>query len=259
MIEVRCQRKVSYVLAPVIGFTDTTLNARAVAIYGSNRIFDYALFSGSRTQTLKVNGANLNVVGNVHTNSDAKFTGSNVSVNGVLEAMGEIQASTSNHHINEVVEHAPFVPTPVWELDDLRSMATRILIGDQHFNGGIVTLDGVLFVDGNVKLNGSLISGVGTIVATGDIEISGSGISYATSNDAVCLYAGDEIKISGSNVKIDGILFAPNNQIQVSSSNTTVYGAVIGDVVLMSGSNNTIIHDQKATEAVPFKAARLVI
>jgi hypothetical protein len=67
------------------------------------------------------------------------------------------------------------------------------------------------------------------------------------------------MKISGANVSIDGILYAPNSQIQVSSANTTVRGAVIGDIVLMHGSTTTIIHDQQAVEAVPFKAARLVV
>lgn len=259
MIEVKCSREVSYLLAPVLGFTNRQLNARAVAMYGNDRVFDYALFSGSKTSTLKVTGANLNVEGNVHTNADAKLTGANVSIDGVLETVGYLQASSSNHNITEVMEEAPFVPTPVWDMDELRLMATRTLYGDQHFNGGIVELDGILFVEGNVKLNGSLIRGLGTIIATGDIEISGSGISYATSSDAVCLYAGNQIKISGSNVSIDGILYAPQNQIQVSSSNTTVRGAVIGDLVLMSGSNTTIIHDQQAVEAVPFKTARLVV
>lgn len=259
MIEVRCQRKVNYMLAPVLGFTDKLLNARAVAIYGSSRVFDYALFSGSRTSQLKVSGANLEILGDVHTNSDAKFTGSNISIDGVLEATGYVQASTTNHNINEVVEHAPYIPTPTWNMDELRATATRTLYGNQHFNGGIVELDGILFVEGDVKLNGSLISGVGTIIATGDIEISGSGISYATNSDAVCLYAGNQIKISGSNTSIDGILYAPNNQIQVSGANTTVRGAVIGDMVFTAGSNTTIIHDQKSAEAVPFKAARLFI
>ncbi len=259
MIEVRCQRNVKYMLAPVLGFADHLLNTRAVAMYGNSRVFDYALFSGSPTETLKVTGANLNIMGDVHTNSDAQFSGSNISIDGTLEAAGYVKASTTNHNINEVVERAPYVPTPNWNMDELRSLATRTLYGDQHFSGGIVELDGVLFVEGNVKLNGSLISGVGTIIATGDIEISGSGISYATSSDAVCLYAGNQIEISGSNVNIDGILYAPNNQIQISSSNTIVRGAVIGDMVFKTGSNTSIIHDQKAVEALPFKAARLVI
>ena len=258
MIEVRCSRKVDYMLAPVMGFASQNLTARAVAMYGNSRVFDYALFSGSRTATLKVSGANLSITGDVHTNSDAKFTGANVTIDGVLEAMGRVEASTTNHNINEVIEKAPYVPTPVWDMDELRSIATRTLIGNQHFNGGIVELDGILFVEGDVKLNGSLIKGIGTIVATGEIEISGSGISYATSSDAVCLYAGNQMKISGSNISIDGILYAPNSQIQVSGANTTVRGAVIGDIVLMHGSNTTIIHDQQAVEAVPFKAARLV-
>ncbi len=258
MIEVRCSRRVDYVLAPVLGFADQLLTARAVAMYGNSRVFDYALFSGSRTATLKVSGASLNITGDVHTNSDAKFTGANVTIDGALEAMGRVEASTTNHNINEVIEGAPYVSTPVWDMDELRSAATRVLIGDQHFNGGIVELDGIMFVEGDVKLNGSLIQGTGTIIATGDIQISGSGISYATSSDAVCLYAGNQIKISGSNVSIDGILYAPSNQIQVSSANTTVRGAVIGDIVLMHGSNTTILHDQQAVEAVPFKAARLV-
>ncbi|MGE5421744.1 MAG: hypothetical protein ACM3QW_00635, partial [Ignavibacteriales bacterium] len=135
--------------------------------------------------------------------------------------------------------------------------ATRVYYGEQHWSGGTVYVDGITFVDGDVHLNGSQISGTGSLIATGNIHIDGSGVQYATANDKVCIYAGQNLQINGSNVNIDGILYAPNIQVSLAGSHINVNGAVIGDTVNTSGSYLSIYHDQQAIEAVPVKVATL--
>lgn len=256
-LEVRCSRPITFVLAPVLGFNSKTLNARAVARYGADRVFDYALFSGSRDDVLAPSGSQMYIEGDVHTNNDASFTGSWLAIHGALEAVGQILKTSSTAYIHEEAPHSQYVPMPVFDMNEMRSQATQIYYGSQHFYGGTVPIDGLVFVDGDVHLNGSAISGNGSLVATGNIYIDGSGISYATSNDAVCLYSGSNIKITGSNMDIDGILYAPNVEVSLSGSHIDVKGAIIGNTVNISGSDLTIIHDQKAVETVPVKVASL--
>lgn len=258
MIEVTARRPVSFLLAPVLGKKQQDLTARAVAYYGAEHIFDYALFSGSRDVRLDLSGANLYVEGDVHTNDEAKFTGCNVNITGTLEAMDGIRIGGSNELIGQKIPNASFVPTPVWDIDEIRSRATVKYYGNQHFNGNIL-LNGIIFVDGDVQLSSCNISGTGSIIATGDIKISGANIRYQTSHDALCLYSAKSIKMSGANTYIEGILYAPSYEIQMSGANITVNGAVIADTVKISSSNVHIKHDQKALDALPVKVARLVI
>lgn len=256
-IRVACHRSVPFLLAPVLGLNGKELTVYSVAEYGGDRVFDYALFSGSSTQMLQSSGANLRVVGDVHANNDIKFSGCNLDIQGSLEAVGCISTPGCNKCVQEEIPNAPFIPSPQWSMQDLKNQATNILYGDQHLSGNL-TLDGIMFVEGDVHLDGCNISGTGSIVATGDIRINGANILYTTSTDALCLYAGRSIKISGANTRIDGILYAPNLEIQLSGANIYVKGAVIADIVKMSSSNINIEHDANAIRAVPVKTARLV-
>ncbi|MGE5422130.1 MAG: pilus assembly protein TadG-related protein, partial [Ignavibacteriales bacterium] len=204
-IEVRCARPITFILAPILGFNNKTLHARAVARYGQDRIFDYALFSGSLDQDLAPSGSHMYINGDVHTNRNASFTGSQLIIDGVLEAVGIISKVSTSAYITEEVPHNRYIPIPVYDLAEMRSKATRVYYGEQHWSSGTVYVDGITFVDGDVHLNGTQISGTGSLIATGNIHIDGSGIQYSTANDKVCIYAGQNLKINGSSVNIDGI------------------------------------------------------
>lgn len=262
-IEVRCTRTINYIFAPVIGFNSGPVSARAVARYGTgDHIFDYAIFSGSEDQDLIFNGSWMDIdgdiSGDVHTNRNALVNGSHQYISGALEAVGTITMNGSNLEIGQKIDHAAYVPTPQYSMNDLKAMADHVYTCSQYFNGTDINLSGITFVQGDVIINGSKVNGTGSIIATGNITINGSGMSYSTSNDAICLYSAGSITVNGSNMHVDGILYAPNDQIIMNGSHQSVNGGIIGDTVTFNGSNLTVNHDSKAAgSAVPVKVPYL--
>lgn len=109
-------------------------------------------------------------------------------------------------------------------------------------------LDGLYYVTGDVKLSGSELSGEVTIVAQGRIHASGSNHSFTPYSGDLLFFSqeghgGQEgceelaIKVAGSGMVWDGVVYAPERLIQVSGSNSTLKGRLIGGSLKLSGSN----------------------
>lgn len=261
LVKVTCTRQVDFFLAPVLGFNNRSLSISSVATCAGSPAFDYAIFSGSKTEKMQISGSTKNVTGNVHTNNNAKFTSPNLTINGVLEAMGTIDVPCGSS-ITLLDDGSKYVPMPVWNADDLKSKAIAVYTGDHDFEANDLYLDGVYFVNGDVHLNGK-IHGNCSIVATGSIHLSGQ-VDYATANDSICLYSTKEgttgqavIQIDGPNKTIHGILYAPKGEVKITGG-STVYGAIIGNTVDLPGNNTTVIHDSTAENKLPIRVARLV-
>ncbi|MGE5417386.1 MAG: pilus assembly protein TadG-related protein [Acidobacteriota bacterium] len=260
-VKVSCTRQVDFFLAPVLGYHNRSLTVSSVATCAGSPAFDYAIFSGSKTDMLQVSGSTKNVTGDVHTNNSAKFTSPNLTINGALEAMGSIDVpSGSSIALQE--SNSSFVPMPVWDANTLKSKAVAIYTCDHDFEAADLYLNGIYFVNGDVHINGN-IHGNCSIVATGNIHISGH-VNYATANDSICMYSLKEgntgqavIQIDGPNKTIHGILYAPNGEVKITGG-STVYGAIIGNTVDIPGNNTTVVHDSTAERKLPIRVARLI-
>jgi len=65
--------------ARALGISFLNYAARAAAVRGGSEMFEYALFSGSTLEDLRIGGAGLNVTGSVHSNEDLRFNGATVT------------------------------------------------------------------------------------------------------------------------------------------------------------------------------------
>jgi uncharacterized Zn-binding protein involved in type VI secretion len=96
------------------------------------------------------------------------------------------------------------------------------------------------------------------ILATGEIHINGNCISAST-QDQVCIYSLEDIKINGNNITIDGILYAPHGSIRFNGNNITINGKVIGNTVRFNGNNISINGDSSSVISLPGGGIRLVM
>lgn len=238
----------------VLGFSSVEGKARSVAGLAPPQAFQYALFSGSRIDQLRLTGSGLHVNGNVHTNDSVRLSGSNHYISGRLEAVDEIHITGSSHYIGTQVPNAPYVEMPAFDAADLRARATEVRESSWHVPSN-QTINGIIFVQGDVHLSGT-IQGVGAIVATGDIYISGH-LEYQSSGSALSLIAGGDVHISGSSITVDGIIYAPNGEIEVSGSSATFNGALVAQQVEISGSDATITYDPGSAVSLPYQRPRL--
>ncbi|MGE5591081.1 MAG: pilus assembly protein TadG-related protein [Bacillota bacterium] len=275
-IQVKASRLTETYFVRVLGIREVPVVAGAAARSGPPRPFDYALFSGSETQTLRLNGNNT-VSGGTHGNTDIRLIGNNQM--GDVEAVGTTTL-TGNNHTGQVTDHVPVIPLPDLNTQGLSQGATRVYNGDQTFSGnlgisGIVVVHGNVHLSGNLRFNGILLvdgdvtitgntthvfSGQAAIVAMGDITILGNTrLVYDTprasgGTSALALAStGGNITIGG-NAEIHGIVYAPSTAPGTGDitlhGNAEIEGAVIGNTVSASG-NLEIGYDRDALSAVP--------
>ena len=104
MIEVVCTKTITYTFARLLGFSDTTVSARAVAKKEQplGGAFDYTLFSGHPSAALSITGSGQYVSGNAHSNYKFSITGSNQTINGSADAVSTFRITGSDIDISGV-------------------------------------------------------------------------------------------------------------------------------------------------------------
>ena len=260
-ISITGSKKFDYTLAKALGFDSTTVSPSATAESGSiSGAFGYALFSGSQSTTLTLNGSNQYVGGSSHTNKDFVANGSKLTITGACEAMTTISVNGSQIDIDNRYPDSPFVAMPDFsETIKLQAeKAGQVYSGSKTYNGSSMLVDQSIYVNGSVTVNGSKFRGKGCVLATGDITFNGSNLNESSS-DAVCFYSKNgNIIVNGSNAVFDGILYAPNGSITMNGSRQTVNGRVIGNTVTINGSNLKIQSGTNELGSLPSSGVKLV-
>lgn len=260
-INISGSKQVNYVFAAVLGFNSSIVSTSASATNGSApNAFKYALFSGSTSSTLVLNGSNQTVTGDSHSNEDFLANGSKILITGACEAVETVVVNGSNISLGTIVENAPFIDMPDFS-DTIKTLATEAgqnYVGNKTYNGSNIDVNSPIYVTGNLTVNGSHFYGKGTIVATGTIDFNGSNL-YNSGDDSVCFYSkSGNITINGSNAVLNGMVYAPNGTVTMNGSNQTVYGRVIGNKVTINGSNLNITSGDKDLKSLPFGGVKLV-
>lgn len=260
-ISITGHKEVNYTLARVLGFDSVIVSPGAAAqkIYISD-CFDYALFSGSKTTTLVLNGSIQYVGGSCHTNKNFSASGTNITITGACEAATTITVNGSHNNIDNRYPNSPYIDMPDFsEMIRLQAEnAGQLYIGDKTFDAGSIVVDEPIFVDGNVTVNGSRFVGKGCILATGNITFNGSNLN-ATTSDAVCFYSKNgNITVNGSNAVLDGMIYAPSGSITLNGSSQTINGRVISDTVIINGSDIHIQSGENDLSSLPSKGVKLI-
>lgn len=279
-IEVICQKNYFYSFARIFGKTSQIVSARAVAQVGGidETAFGYAVFSGDRSNALVFNGGGLYINGSAHSNSALCINGPDQTVTGRAEASAALTVNGSSISIaacqglplsingsrlsigSRIVSAAPLVDMP--DFSDLikteAQAAGRAYEGDQTFTGSGIEVDTPIYVHGNVTINGGGFTGKGVILASGDITFNGSSLTNCA-QDAVCFYSGGgNIIVNGSDVELDGMVYAPLGSVTMNGSNQTIRGRVIADSVNFNGSGIHINSGGGDLDSLPAKSVKLV-
>lgn len=266
--------------APILNIANPNIHAAAVAIVKGSvgGPFDYAIFSGSPTKKLTMNGSDYNIVGSVHTNDDLKMNGSNNTIMGSAEAVGKININGSNITITEadaggtvttngsninigtISHNASHVDMPDFSdsIAEAAEAANQVYTSNYTINGSNITSDPI-YVTNNKRLtvNGSNFTATGALMADGKITINGSGM--ASGGSQVCFYSKNgNIDVNGSNYDLNGVLYAPNGKININGSNITVNGSVVGNQVKINGSNFSVDRTNNPITSVPGSSILLV-
>jgi hypothetical protein len=260
-IEVEIERPFSLVFGRVLGLDQTGISARAVAqaTFSVGSGGGYAIFvinnNCSASDPLEVSGSDVDVTGLVHSNSKVKIGGSNDSFNGATTYSCSFSDSGSNNS---------FTPSPAQT--DNRTPPLDYSYSDfpcdySYTEDVDLSSKNELWVNNDPS---TLTLKDAVICSTKDLQISVQG---ARGN--VTLVAGDEIKLSGSNMDLKGLwhdvlafsaashdstidmsgsggswegyIYSPDGRVKIQGQNDlSVKGSIVADRVSISGSDFSI-------------------
>ncbi|NLO38591.1 MAG: hypothetical protein GX115_03830 [Ruminiclostridium sp.] len=251
--------QIRYLFARILSFNDVTVNQKAAAAGGAGRAFDYALFSGSTSQALIINGGGTGITGSTHTNQDFILHGGKSTITGACEAAGTLTITGNNVNIGSEVPGAPFVDMPDFTdiiKEQAQACGTFYNSGKVYDNN--VTVNSSIYVNGEINVNSARFSGTGCLLAKNSIVFNGSSL-YSAPSDAICFYSETgNIIFNGANSEIHGIIYAPNGTVIFNGAKQTVYGRVIAKNIIFNGTGLTVISGSDDLDSLPIQAVRLI-
>ncbi len=244
----------------------------------------YAIWANSTTHkhAIQWSGSRNMVNGKVHSNNDIRVSGSSNIINGTTEYVSFFTDSGSNNTYTPI--KVPPEPYPIqYNIADYKPGGSEAIAAENegkyhyitrnfHVAGSDVVLDGLYYVEGDVKLSGRNITGVFTIVAEEKIDVSGSEHNCSAYSSNLLLLSGkeeeeeEEIKLAGSKSTFRGIIYTKEGNTDLSGSKNTINGSIFADTVKLSGSelNINAVHPtvettQTSEDTIIIKALKAIL
>lgn len=221
-------KTVEYTFAKVLGLNSITIYPSAAATKERGPL-DYAVFSGNDTKKLDLPGEMKVEGGMVHSNDKINFLGTGQSIPYGCEAVKDYNGTTITKakHV-DMPDYSSLIKT-----DTIQTIPNSEIVGGTWTYDGR-SINGGIYVNGDLVIKSGDITGIGTIIAKGDITYIGSG-AYATADSSVCLYSqtGDII-LNGTDAVFYGTLYAPSGDIRANGG-ATVYGRLVADTITLNG------------------------
>ncbi len=208
-------------------------------------VYPYIIFAG---KDISCNGNVMNVNGNLHANRAIIYQCLNGVVNGTSSSA--VATHGANSHVttrNELTEQSsqPMIYVGSKLLENYFSEETKVEIfsrmeSNLNFNGNTYSKTYVS-IGGNVNLNGAAVG------AESNIEIGTQKVSQSynvNANRAVLYSAKGDIIIDVDNFNFNGLIYAPNGNVEISSNgNIGVQGVIIAQSVTLQGGNMNLQSD----------------
>ncbi|MGA9333779.1 MAG: hypothetical protein WBV39_05820, partial [Rudaea sp.] len=227
------------------------------------------------SDALDWSGAQHELHGAVHSNSDIRLNGAQSLMDGPVHYVSSLTVNGSQNTFTLQPRQVSAQPLPtLLDLSDFApggpvAAATGAAYYDesaecaskhswQRSKAHLQLASGVYWIPCDVHLSGSNMSGPVTLVSTGTIQISGAkgtfqpyyqGVQFATSSAS-----SDALHLSGSSAQIGGLVFAPQGTVQLTGASMDIRCAVIADQIRMAGAKTTIDPQQCAYATVQRQA-----
>ncbi|HHW09843.1 MAG TPA: hypothetical protein GXX29_07710 [Firmicutes bacterium] len=200
----------------------------------------YAIFS---TGDITLRGNNLKIYGRIRSNDDCDVLGNNIVISGGIYAYDSISQFGNNRNYTSRVPSRLSLPDIKW--NDWQRWANRSFRGNLTLQTG-APLDGIITVDGDLTLDGYLQGG-GVIVVKGDVKITrrGSGAPHG-----LVIWAENNVFIQEANADVRAAIISKRD-ITISGSNVKVTGLLAGRNITISGNNAEITPDLWNLELIP--------
>lgn len=211
----------------------------------------YVLFA---TGDIKWSGSDGVALGNVHANGTVTVSGSDHhAVAGSVEGATDVVVSGSDNGFDFVNSRAALLPMPVsYRREDFP--CTFTFPGDVTLESvSEVWLDekkellkpGVYCSPGRIELSGSHVTGQVTFIG-GEVKVSGSETRLFAYRDGLLALAEgpglEAFHLSGSDPLLRGVVYAPNGRAKISGSDVRLDGSIFAKEVEVTGSESVLVY-----------------
>ena len=205
------------------------------ALKKSEKIYEYAVFSANPDNDIILNGWKGNFVGGIYSGKNFTCNLSEFYLDGKADTVGNVNANGWQINIPEKNENVEAIAMPDLE-EAILSKA-----GDCEYHEESPTyiqdttvINGSIMVSDDVIISSTNFEGDCYIIADGDITYNVNNLN--TTGRIVLFSRNGNITVNGSNININGIMYAPKGKISFNANETTVNGRIWGDTVNFSGS-----------------------
>ena len=205
--------------------------------YGKNA-FDYALFTGSNEANTILYTNNTTVNGDIHSNSSFYYQGNVLKIDGVCETVGNINAylsSGSGSYINEKEENTDSIE--MFDITDkIKEHIAEISDEDIYFGQNAIEVTDNIGTSQNIQFNGTTFNGKGIVYAGKNISYNVNSLNKDTENKVLLCSDNGNITINGSDISLNGIIYAPNGTVTINANSFMINGRIICDKFVFNGT-----------------------
>jgi Flp pilus assembly protein TadG len=236
-------------LLPIIGIRSATVTTRSVAVcLTGGPLLIFAHSTDPTVYALDWSSSSCTINGDTHSNTMVDMSGSDDTINGWIDyrngysLTGTHDALNPGFRVGNVLNYP--IPTDPASYGPYDYIINK---GMWNFTGSIP--GGVYYCKGDVHVNSTdTPAGPITIIAAGKIHINGSITNWQAAHGNVLfmslsplgLSGGYCIDINAQGGVWNGIIFAPNGDINFTASGQTMYnGGILAEEVSLGGQNFT--------------------
>ena len=260
--------------------------AEAVSIFGG---CPYALFAGQRIEDsgigITVTGNNIQINGNIHSNSDINMQHAVLSPGSVATAVRTVNPAANGWRGNSIALDMPSFAsfeTAMTSMPGYVSLPGDITVkknegGFQALvnmaleeyidrGGNMQTLysEGLcIYVSGSLTFQGNGSSTYYaefpiTLVVEDDIDLNGASMESSIDAPFYIMSKTGDITVNGGGATLTGILFAPNGNVTLNGNDACFVGQIVAQNIRKSGGKITVTYQNDVDRFLPATKVHLI-
>lgn len=195
----------------------------------------YTIFSSNINEDITLNGWKSSITGGIYSGRDFICNLSEFYLDGKADTVGTVTANGWKINIPEKNENIEASAMPDLEEAILAKAGDYTYYSESpSYIQDTNIINGSIMVAGDVIISGTNFEGDCYIIADGDIVYNVNSLN--TTGRLVLYSRNGNITVNGTNINIDGIMYAPKGKVSFNANETTVNGRIWGDTVNLSGS-----------------------
>lgn len=196
---------------------------------------EYAIFSANTNKDITLNGWKGNFTGGVYSGKSFVCNFSELYLNGKVDAVENVFKNGWINEITETNEHVAVIPMPDYdEVINTNAQPYEYFEESPAYIQDKTVVSSSIKVNGDVTISGTTFEGDCYIIAEGNITYN---VESFNTTGRVFLYSrSGNITINGSQININGAMYAPKGNVTFNTYDTTVKGFICADSISFNGS-----------------------